>query len=72
MLTQQQKQRIWRRVRRDFPEDEMMQQLHLIRGFMAAIEKRHATKSLQEVSELARHELIEWQKARRSRQSTHV
>jgi hypothetical protein len=62
MLTYEQKQEIWQQVHRDFPADEMMQELHLIRGFMAALKKQGEGKSYGELSDLVRQEYAEWKK----------
>jgi len=76
MLTLQEKRKMWRRVCRDFPGDAMMQEVHLIREVMSALEKKGEGRNYRELSVLTRRECAELLKhvtpARRSRETATV
>ena len=71
MLTKPQKLEMWRRVRQEFPDDEMMRELHLIGEIMTALRKQEQTKSYRKLGELARQEYVELQKALEATGASH-
>ncbi len=56
MLTKQQKLEIWRRACEDFPDDEMMQELHVIGEILTALRSQGQARPWQKLGELARRE----------------
>jgi hypothetical protein len=55
------KEKMWKRVSKEFPSDPMLRDLHFIRELMCALRKNN-DKSYKDLGLLAREEFIEWLK----------
>jgi hypothetical protein len=62
MIPIEEKERMWKKVLKDFPSDPMMRDLHFIRELIFALKKKEEGKTYMELSEIAREDFIEWLK----------
>jgi hypothetical protein len=62
MIPIEEKEKMWKKVLKDFPTDPMMRDLHFIRELIFALKREEKGKTYIELSEIARKEFIDWLK----------
>ena len=62
MIPVEEKEKMWKKVSKDFPSDPMMRDLHFIGELIFALKKKEKGKTYMELSEIAREEFIDWLK----------
>ena len=61
MLPIKEKKKIWEKVCKEFPNDQMMRDLHFIRGLMSALRKNKKA-NYKDLGLLVREEFNDWLK----------
>ncbi|MGQ9625791.1 MAG: hypothetical protein ACUVV0_02685 [Anaerolineae bacterium] len=62
MIPIEEKEKMWKKVLKEFPSDPMMRNLHFIRELLFALKKKEERKTYMELGEMAREEFLEWLK----------
>jgi hypothetical protein len=63
-VTREDEERFWRKVREDFPDDEMMQEIHFIRlKLMAEMEGMSPVERVRYINEMAEPLIAESRKS---------
>ncbi|MDI6603476.1 MAG: hypothetical protein QME57_05255 [Patescibacteria group bacterium] len=62
MIPIEEKEKMWKRVSKEFPSDPMLRDLHFIRELMSALRKNNERIYKKDIGLLAREEFIEWLK----------